>query len=122
MTTTQTIPYQSHYGTIETNGLVNAGQYHADNDANEHPDFPNGCYWSEPGLKVTRLRLLTDIGFPFWDVSYCDGELDGKYVRVLLPFGQLKRRNIAAQIIEYAKADKVFAKGLGILDCLSTLK
>ena len=70
---------------------------------------------------MTRLRLLSDPGFPYWDVSYCDGELDGYHVRVQLPFNQLKKRNIAGQIIEYAKRDKVFAKGIGILDCISTL-
>lgn len=110
------------YGTVETAGLVNGPAYHAENAANEHPDYPDGVYWDEKGLKVTRLRLLTDAYCPFWDVSYCDGELNGKFVRVLLPFGQLKRGNLAAQIIGYAKTDGVYAKGLGILNCISTLK
>ena len=120
--TMQIVPgLQSHYGTMESNGLVNGPKYHEDNAKNQHPDFPHGCDWTEPGLRVTRLRLLSDPGFPYWDVSYCDGELDGYHVRVQLPFNQLKKRNIAGQIIEYAKRDKVFAKGIGILDCISTL-
>lgn len=113
---------QNHYGTLESNGLVNGPKYHADNANNEHPDYPHGACWTTKGLKVTRLRLLTDSYCPFWDVSYCDGLLDGKYVRVLLPFSQLKRGQVAKQIVEYAKSDGVYAKGLGILDCISTLK
>ena len=119
---TQTIDRRNIYGTIETNGLVNGPQYHIDNANNEHPDYPDGCDWTTKGLQVTRLRLLTDSYCPFWDVSYCDGLLDGKFVRVILPFGQLKRGNLAAQIIDYAKRDGVYAKGLGILNCISTLK
>lgn len=78
--------------------------------------------WSEPGLKITRLRLLTDPGFPVWDVSYCDGRLpNGKTVMVRLPFSQLPKRGVVKAIIEYAKRDKVFAKGTGIFDCVSKL-
>lgn len=32
-----------------------------------------------------------------------------------------ERGNLSHQIIEYAKHDRVYAKGLGILDCISTL-
>lgn len=98
--------------------------------------------WTHPGLKITRLRLLSDPGFPFWDVSYCYGMLGDEPVRVSLPFSQLRKRithvrdpfskrlerlakptapSLAEQIIAYAKKDKLYAKGLGILDCISTL-
>lgn len=119
-----TIPVQSHYGAIETNGLVDGNAYHKANWENTHPDYPHGVHWNHKGLKVTRLRLLSDPYCPFWDVSYCDGELDGKHVTVILPFSQLLRRkdkSLSAQIIEYAKQDGVYAKGLGILDCISKL-
>lgn len=110
------------YGAKETNGLANGIAYHQANAANTHPDYQDcPCDWTTPGLKVTRLRLLTDPGFPFWDVSYCDGILDGHHVRVQLPFSQLNRGNVSRQIIAYAKRDRVYAKGLGILDCVSTL-
>lgn len=107
---------------METNSLGNfqeASSYHRWNTENQHE--LGQVLWTHPGLKITRLRLLTDPGFPFWDVSYCHDLLDGKHVRVLLPFSQLRRKNISAQIIEYAKRDKVYAKGVGILDCISTL-
>ena len=103
------------YGTKETNCLVNGNVYHADfNNARE-------VEWTEKGLKITRLRLLSDPGFPFWDVSYCHGFIGKEPVVVILPFSQLPKRNKVKTIIDYAKRDKVFAKGIGILDCVSTL-
>lgn len=77
--------------------------------------------WTEPGLHVTRLRLLSDPGHPEWDVSYCYGEIDGEPVRVGLPFSSLPKRGVAKTIVEFARHDKVYAKGLGILDNISTL-
>ena len=94
-------------------------------------------YWTEKNLRITRLRLLSDPGIPFWDVSYCDGVIlheDGtrEPVMVSLPFSQLARTSrylgqlrrapsLARQIIEYGKKDGVFVKRLGVLDVISTL-
>ena len=77
--------------------------------------------WSTPGLTVTRLRLLSDPGFPFWDVSYCHGSLNGEPVEVALPFHQLPRRGWRSVIVKHAQADGVYAQGLGILANVSTL-
>lgn len=80
--------------------------------------------WTHPDLKrIIRLRLVSDRGFPWWDVSYCYGEMkDGTTVRVSLPFDQLpKNKPVNASILEHAKRDKVYAKGLGIFDVVSTL-
>lgn len=111
----------NYYGTRETNGLHFR-------DADERDEFldsfaPGQVDWNDPRLKrVNRLRLLSDPGLPFWDVSYCWGILeDGTRVEVYLPFDQLPKRGWKKAIVEYAKADKVYAKGLGILDNVSTL-
>jgi len=79
--------------------------------------------WTDKRLaKITRLRLLSDPGFPLWDVSYCYGQLhDGTNVKVDLPFHQLPKRDMKAWIIKYAKKDGVYAKGLGIFDNISRL-
>lgn len=77
--------------------------------------------WTAKGLRITRLRLLSDPGFPFWDVSYCWGMLDGEKVRVSLPFFQLPKRGLSRAIVQYAQRDGVYAKGIGILDAVSTL-
>ena len=75
-------------------------------------------YWADPQLKeIFRLRLLSDPGFPWWDVSYCYGKLhDGTVVRVDLPFGQLRKGRELSEIIAAAKEDGVYAKKLGILN------
>ena len=81
-------------------------------------------HWNDERLaRITILRLLSDPGFPFWDVSYCHGETkDGKPCPVILPFDQLPKRGRARAIVEEAKRDGVYAKGLGIIDAISTLQ
>lgn len=81
--------------------------------------------WNDPDLvKVLRLRLIgCSYEYPFWDVSYCYGELrDGTRVRVNLPEWHLNR-NWRRHLVELAKRDHVYAKGLGLLDAdvVSTL-
>jgi|TARA_R110000824_G_scaffold389919_1_gene586168 hypothetical protein len=110
-----------NYGVIETSSIPEG----------YHKEQPQGSIlWSDKRLaKVIRLRLLSDPGVGFWDVSYCDGRLvDGTKVQVILPFSQLRRKfkgsltkHINAQIIEYARQDGVYAKGLGIMDAVSFL-
>ena len=100
----------------ETNGLGAGNDYHK-------TDRSTVVYWNDPQLaRITRLRLLTDPGFPSWDVSYCHGELkDGTPCRVELPFSQLPRRNRSGALISYAKADGVYLKYLGVFDAISEL-
>ena len=94
---------------------------------NNFPEFLDSLEgsvdWDDKDLvKITRLRLLSDPGYPAWDVSYCFGQLrDGTNVRVSLPFSQLPKRNVIGAILKYAKRDKVYAKGLGIFDNISRL-
>lgn len=99
----------------EFNGLVNGPQYHA-----ARAGAATVC-WTTPGLRVTRLRLLSDRGLSWWDVSYCHGELNGEPVDVELPFSQLPKSRFKAAIVQEAIKAGVFARGLGILDNISTL-
>lgn len=105
------------YGAQETNGLKDGAAYHA---ARKEAVKVS---WTDPRLKrITRLRLLSDPGLGWWDVSYCHGELtDGTPADVLLPFSQLPKRNFKASILSAARRDKVFAKGLGLFEAISTL-
>lgn len=103
-------------GARETNGLVDGFAY--------HKDFPVNAptiSWTTKGLRITRLRLVSDPGFPVWDVSYCHGELNGEPVRVRLPFDQLPKRAVSKTIIEHAVRESVYAKGTGIFEAISTL-
>lgn len=102
----------------EMNGLADGSNYH---DRRHAQGEINKVYWNTKGLKVTRFRMLSDPGFPVWDVSYCHGILNGEYVDVELPFDQLPKRNWKLEVIKYAKLDGVYAKGLGIFENVSTL-
>lgn len=107
---------RSYYGALESNGLVNGQEYHADYTKARTVD------WTEKNLRITRLRLLSDPGFPAWDVSYCHGVLPtGEKVVVQLPFDQLPKKKYHAAIVAYAKQDRVYAHGLKIFDAISTL-
>lgn len=68
-------------------------------------------------VRITRLRLVTDPGFPFYDLSYCYGELrDGTAVRVRLPEWQFPRRGLTRALVAMCQAEGRYAKGLGLLD------
>ncbi len=111
------------YGHTETNALTDARQYSEKRDI----DHAGTLDWSDHRLgKITRLRLLSDYGMDFWDVSYCHGVTkDGRPCDVELPFQQLPRGRggvLNRAIIAHAKASGVYAKGLGIFDnAISTL-
>jgi hypothetical protein len=116
MSKNDTVGYRNIYGTKEFNGLANGVEYHK-------TDRSLKVMWNDPQLaRITRLRLLSDPGFPMWDVSYCHGVMkDGTEVTVELPFDQLPKRNMTAAILKYAKEDKVYVKGIGIFSAISTL-
>ena len=104
---------------FETNPLRDPSSYHKE-------EITESVEWTDPRLgRIVRLRLLSDPGFPLWDVSYCHGILkDGSKGSVELPFDQLRkggRGSVSKQIIAYAKKDGVYAKGLGVLTAVSSL-
>lgn len=97
----------------EVNGLVNGISYHDERHSQEG-GVETVC-WTTPGLEITRLRLLSDPGFPVFDVSYCHGILGGKHVNVQLPFSQLPKYGkggYKAALYAEAKATGKFIKGL----------
>jgi hypothetical protein len=81
----------------------------------------------DPALvRITRLRLVSDPGLPWWDVSYCHGEnAAGERVRVILPFGTLRKGrrgpSINAQLVDEFRQAGRYAKGMGALDAVSTM-
>jgi hypothetical protein len=113
----------SRYGEQEVNGLSDLGI--SPKQWGEHLSKmdPIPVCWTEPGLKITRLRLVSDPGFPVWDVSYCHGVMpDGRHVQVDLPFSQVPKRDRAKFLVREAIRAGVYAKGIGILDNISTLQ
>ena len=103
------------YG-VNITGMAVGADYHASVDRSLGRD------WTLPevqaaGGRISRLRLLSDPGFPFWDVSYMHATLpDGRLVRVYASFGQLPKRNPFGAIIADARREGYNAKRLGLLD------
>ena len=74
-------------------------------------------------VRITRLRLVTDRGFPVWDLSYCYGRLsDGTNVRVNLPQHQFSKRELNRDLLLMCKAAGRYGKALGIFDPLVVSK
>lgn len=101
----------------EFNGLVDGIAYHNERQAQE--GGVARVDWTTEGLEITRLRLLSDRGFPAWDVSYCHGILNGKHVDVTLPFSQLPKFGYKKALYAEAKKSGKFIKGL--FSAISTL-
>lgn len=102
------------YGAQQTNPL--SAEHIAAREAIDYSK-PRTRLGNRELVKVTRLRLVSDPGFPLWDVSYCYGELaDGTPVEVDLGACQLSKRNLKGQLLKLAKEAGRYAKGLGLLD------
>lgn len=105
-----TVDFRTKYGAWETNGLEDADGYFS-------VEREQVALSDRRLRRITRLRLISDPGHPYWDVSYCHGVLkDGTQVRVLIPELSFLKRNLKGDIIAMAKREGVFAKGIGLLD------
>lgn len=74
---------------------------------------------SKRGGKVTRVRLLTERtpAGRFADISYIHGEVADVRYDIRLDMGNLIPVNrVKGEMIEWAKRQGVFAKGIGLLD------
>ena len=106
---------RARYGVQETNGIELADYSHTAVDF----DYYGGhTPLSDPALvSIDRLRLLTEPGYPYYDVSYCYGTLrDGRHVRVDIGDSHLPRRGTKRRLVELASEAGRYAKGLGLLD------
>jgi hypothetical protein len=111
-------PRSARHLADETNSIFEADYDHSAVDYSEYVPL------DDPRLvRIDRLRLLTDRGIPFYDISYCWGTIrDGRHVRVTLDDHQLPKPNYKGRLIELARAAGVNAKRLGLLDNISILR
>ncbi len=106
----------------ETNNLQDVGIAHSDTD------YARGdIEWTDPDLaQIIRIRLLSDPGFPAWDVSYVLGLLhDGTQVKVRVPFYQVSKRRYLNDMYTHARRDGVYLNRLcggNVQDVLSRLQ
>lgn len=100
------------YGVNETNPLW------ASESTHHNVDFDEYVTLGDPRLeRITRLRLLTEPGYPYFDISYVYGVLkDGRHIRISGAPMHLGRKTIKRDLISWAKEEGAFAKGLGLLD------
>lgn len=108
-----TVDYRSKYGAWETNGIEDPDAYFAPGRRTRTVQL------TDKQLKsITRLRLISDPGYPVWDVSHCHGVLkDGTEVRVSLPWQHFqKKQPLKPQLVRMCQDFKVYGKGLGLLD------
>jgi hypothetical protein len=104
---------RKNYGAIEISPITPEIESIRD-EAHRNGSVP----WTDKGLaKIVRLRLISDPGYPFWDLSYCYGRMkDGRYVLVSVPFYQIPKNQVVSTILAEARRDGVYAKGLGLFN------
>ena len=117
MTANQTTD-RNHYGATETNGLINAAEYH---DSVDYTDQYSLAQVAAEGGKITRVRILTErtFGGTLCDISYIHATLrDGRTVPVQVSgmTNCTPLRDLKGAMIAWAKSEHVFAKSLGLLD------
>jgi len=118
----------------ETNGL-NGGRGVKERGPTNNIPLPkeagNVPLWRSKSLKRwVRIRLLSDAGYPAWDLSYCYAELiNGAVVRCnsgdlpAMDYSQFPKplSKWKANALAEAKEFGVYLKGTGIFEALSTL-
>ena len=110
-----TDPRSARHLVTETNPLVDPQAYYA-----ETPEFVTLAELAARGGRITRVRFLTEsiMGRRVADLSYVHGEIDGKRVslRALPALYLTPMHKLAGELIEWAKSEGVYAKGVGLLD------
>lgn len=105
------------YGATQTNGLVDGAAYH---DLVDYSRFFSLKEVADAKGKITRVRILTERTYSgtLCDVSYIHASLpSGEIVNVQVRLNNLcPLRSLKGEMIEWAKREGVFAKGLGLLD------
>jgi len=103
---------RKRYGVLESNGME-PGEIDTWLDrleGEEDLDSPDLA-------RITRLRVLSDPGFPYWDLSYCYGQRkDGTHCRVNLPRHQFRKRTFMQDLVDMCRDSGVFGKALGLFD------
>lgn len=106
------------YGVSEDNPIDLAAYNHESVDYMEG-DIPLS---DKRLVRIDRIRLLTEPGYPAYDVSYVYGTLrDGRHVRVDLGTYRIAKgakggKSLKAHLVDLAKAAGRHAHGLHMLD------
>ena len=108
----------STYGVRESNPLGDEGH----NWDNFEQDAITLAELQRRGGRVCRLRMLTEPGTPFLDISYVHGVLpNGRNVHINVQDSPMLRKGRGSKpymsdMIEWAKREGVYGKRIGMLD------
>ena len=118
----------------ETNGLNGGPGVNEHGPTNNTPlvkEAGSVPLWASKNLKRwVRIRLLSDAGYPAWDLSYCYAELiNGAVVRCnsgdlpAMDYSQFQKplSKWKGKALAEARERGVYLKGTGIFEALSTL-
>lgn len=105
------------YGINETNALTDGQAYHSGTDYSVVYELSD-----REVVKIDRLRLLSEPGYPYWDISYCVGVLaNGTRVPVQLDVTQLGKRTWKTELVNVFRKAGRYAVGMGVFESVSTL-
>lgn len=82
-----------------------------------HDQERETIYWDElkgkKNIVAERFRMVTDPGFPMYDVSYLDVRIGTTHYRVEgLPETQFRKARWKSEVIAMCKADGIFIKDI----------
>lgn len=113
------------YGVTEVNPLPSSN-YH-DHERIEYIQWGELKQYAKDGHTITceRVRFVTDLYCPFWELSYCHMRISGKehkgirYRIADTPFYQVPKRGMKKKLYDILKKEGIFIKGF--FDNLSLL-
>jgi len=104
----------------ETNAIIDS-TYH-DEDCGEI-NYDELVEQGKNKVKIIseRMRLVTDSGYPFWDLSYWHVRIDGDRYRVIdSPFERMARKTYKQDMYKEIKKSGIYIQNL--FDSISTLR
>ena len=106
-------PNEGYMGDMrDTNPLINPQVYHE--IEREHIGWDEMVAMAKSGKVVTaeRLRLISDVGYPYIDISYFHVIIEGKHYSVLGGLYQLNKAKYRTELYSIVKREKIFIKDL----------
>ena len=94
-------------GVYETNGLKDSNYHNI-----ERIDIAIEEITKSDKVSLERLRMVTDVGFPFYDISYIHITYNGKPANLIMNQMQLNKRTWKSDLIQICKNHKVFIEDI----------
>jgi hypothetical protein len=104
----------------ETNAIIDSTYHDEDCGEMSYNDMLEEVLTGK-SISSERMRLVTDSGYPFWDLSYWHVRIDGDRYRIIdSPFERLPKKTYKQDIYKEAKKCGIYIPHL--FDSISTLR